>query len=303
MAGHRPGHGTGRRGYLLRGLAAGPGDHQDPDRGRAVRAARPAQADAPLGRAWRRGTGGGRGRVLVRGQERERRRGAGPDPRVRRPDRGGGPALPGVPGPAGPGGPARPGLGAAGPARSGPLPGPVGLRARRDQHRRAGRHDGLHPVRAAVRERPRLRRAQPGVEPGHRLRARSPARRARCAADRAPAAVRGGAGAGDRGRVRFARPHPARLDQCLPDARGGRAELERAGLCRHPPAAARVRDHGLPGQPRCRHPDHAARAVRHPAHAARPMARRRAVPAIPPVPAVPAATASRARRTAAWPTR
>ena len=73
--------------------------------------------------------------------------------------------------------------------------------------------------------------------------------RARCAADREPAAVRGGAGAGDRGRARFARPHPARLDQCLPDARRGRAELERAGLCRHPPAAARVRDHGLPGQP------------------------------------------------------
>src|SRR6266576_5906067 len=50
----RAGDGAGRGGHLLRRLAPGPLDHQDPDRRRPVRAAPAAEAGAPLGAARRR---------------------------------------------------------------------------------------------------------------------------------------------------------------------------------------------------------------------------------------------------------
>ena len=73
---------------------------------------------------------------------------------------------------------AGPDRGAPGPARPGPLPGPLGLGPGGHQPRRLHRRPGLRPDRAAVRERPGLRRAEPGLEPDHRVHAqRRPGRR------------------------------------------------------------------------------------------------------------------------------
>ena len=94
-----------------------------------------------------------------------------------------------LPGDAGQSGPARSDRGAAGPARPGPLPGPLGLGPRGHQPRRLHRRPGLRPDRAAVRERPGLRRAEPGLEPDHRVHAeRRPGRwRPRQRTGRSPA--------------------------------------------------------------------------------------------------------------------
>ena len=74
---------------------------------------------------------------------------------------------------------------------------------------------------------------------------------------------------GHRRRARLARHHPARLDECLAAARRGRAQLVRSGVRGHPAAAPGLRDRCRPGQPDCRHPQHAARAVWHLPHATR----------------------------------
>ena len=72
----RAGDGAGRGGHLLRRLAPGPLDHQDPDRRRPVRAARAAEAGAPLGAARRRPVRHRRGlAVILRQEQRQRRRG------------------------------------------------------------------------------------------------------------------------------------------------------------------------------------------------------------------------------------
>ena len=64
---------------------------------------------------------------------------------------------------------ARPDRDTPGPARPGALPGPVGLGPVGHQPRRLHRRPGLRPDRAAVRERPGLRRAERGLEPDHRV--------------------------------------------------------------------------------------------------------------------------------------
>ena len=72
----RPGDRAGRGGHLLRRLAPGPLGHQDPDRRRPVRAARPAEAGAPLGGARRGPVRHRRGpAVVLRQEQRQRRRG------------------------------------------------------------------------------------------------------------------------------------------------------------------------------------------------------------------------------------
>ena len=90
----------------------------------------------------------------------------------RRPDRAvrrGSAGRPDVPGAAGQGRPAGPGSRAAGAARPGQVPGALGGGARRDQPQRAHRGHHLRDRRRAVRQRRRLRRAQPGFESAHRL--------------------------------------------------------------------------------------------------------------------------------------
>ena len=73
---------------------------------------------------------------------------------------------------------ARPDRDTPGPARPGPLPGPLGLGPVGHQPRRLHRRPGLRPDRAAVRERPGLRRAEHGLEPDHRVHTeRRPGRR------------------------------------------------------------------------------------------------------------------------------
>ena len=108
---------------------------------------------------------------------------------------------------------ARPDRAPAGPARPGPLPGPLGLSARGHQSRRTDRHPRLHPVRATLRQRPRLRRAQRGVGSAHRLHAQRagwwPRQRAQRADDREQAAVVGRRRARHRRRARLARHRPA----------------------------------------------------------------------------------------------
>ena len=139
--------------------------------------ARSAQAGAPLRDPRRGPVRGRRGAVLVHRQEQQRRRSAGTRRRLRRARRRGDPAgalQPGDPGQSRAAGPDR---GAPGPARPGPLPGPLGLGPGGHQPRRADRRPGLRPDRAAVRERPGLRRAEPGLEPDHRVHAQRPGRR------------------------------------------------------------------------------------------------------------------------------
>ncbi len=174
----RRGHGPRRHRHLFRRLPAGPVGHQDPGRDRPVRAARAAQADPPLGAARPDPARRGRGPVrLLRHDQRQRPRSTRTRPRLRRADRGGDPAGPGVPHAAGQAGPPGPDRGPAGPARPGPVPGQVRLGARRHHARRADRRAGQRAVRAALRQRPRLRRAQPGVGSDHRLHAQRAGRR------------------------------------------------------------------------------------------------------------------------------
>ena len=107
-------------------------------------------------------------------------------------------------------------------------------------------------------------------QPAHRLHGRRPGRR--------PGQQRPGGqhqhGGPDRHRERHRRR--ARLapgdragnHQRQPAARRVRPQLVRPGVRRHPAAARRLRDQGLPAQPGRRHPVHAARPVRHLPHAA-----------------------------------
>ena len=112
-----------------------------------------------------------------RRQRQRRRLGPGARARLRRADRGGDPARPVLPDRAGPGRPPGPDRGPAGPARPGPVPGPVRLGA--------GRHHlgiliavmVVVLAAAAVRQRARLGRAQRGVQPAHRVHAERPGRR------------------------------------------------------------------------------------------------------------------------------
>ncbi len=116
---------------------------------------------------------GRRGPAVVLRQEQRQRRRRPRTPRRHRParrrDHLAGAVLPGGPGQCRALGPDR---GAPGPARPGPLPGPLGLGPVRHQPRRLHRRPGLRPDRAAVRERPGLRGAERGLEPGHRLHGR-----------------------------------------------------------------------------------------------------------------------------------
>ena len=95
----RIGHSAGRGGHLLRRLAPGPLDHQDPDRRRPVRAARAAEAGAPLRDPRRRPLRHRRGlAVILRQEQRQRRRGTGTRRRhrpARRRDHPAGALLPG----------------------------------------------------------------------------------------------------------------------------------------------------------------------------------------------------------------
>ena len=115
-----------------------------------------------------------------------------------------------------------PDRGAAGPARPGPLPGPLGLGARRDQPRRADR-------RRRLRRCPRRGSGTSSTTPGPTWRRISssstrptgPTARAVRATGRAAAghreqaAVDGGERARHRRRARLPRRHPARLDERL----------------------------------------------------------------------------------------
>ena len=175
-------------GYVLRRLPPGPLDHQGPHRDRPVRTSRAAQAGTPV-RGPRRGLPRNRrAPAVLRRYEHQwrRRRGARTGLRSRRPRRGGAPAVAAVPGPAGQVGPACAGSGAAGPARPGPVPGQLGFGAGGYQYRRADRGTRLRLVGAAVRERPRLRRAQRGLESDHRLHAQQRSRGAAAPAARPP---------------------------------------------------------------------------------------------------------------------
>ena len=188
--------------------------------------------------------------------------------RLRRPDRGGHPAGPVVPDRAGPARPAGPDRGPAGPARPGPLPGPLGLGARRHQPRRADRRDRL-------RRCPRSGSATSSTTPGPTWRPTSssstrPTRRV-VAPAAGPAAPTAGskpqswAGVAHGIAAALGSHDIVQLDQTsasLQHAASGRA-VDRAGLRGHAAAAARLRDHGLPGRPGRRHPHHAARAVGH----------------------------------------
>ena len=170
---------------------------------------------------------------------------------------------------------ATPDRGPAGPARPGPLPGPLGIGAGRHRPRGDDRHAGLRPVRGPVRQRPGLRRAQPHQQPADRLhrqrrprwsgprRPRRPRqRRRRRTCGRRQPAVRGGHRGQHRRRARIARRHRAGDHQRRAAARRARPAVVRPGVRGHPAAAGRLRDQGLPGQPGRRHPVHAARPVR-----------------------------------------
>ena len=166
---------------------------------------------------------------------------------------------------------ARPDRDTPGPARPGPLPGPVGLGPVGHQPRRLHRRPGLRPDRAAVRERPGLRRAERGLEPDHRVHAgRRPGRRRpgqrtgriQPIRHRQHPAGPGGGRPEHRQGPRLEHRHRTRPGRRLAAARRGRAFLVRPGLRGHAPAPAGLRDQGVRRQPRRRHPDHAARAVR-----------------------------------------
>ena len=86
--------------------------------------------------------------------------------------------------------------------------------------------------------------------------------RQRHCADRRQPAVPGGHRGQHRRRARLARRHRAGDHQRRAAARRARPAVVRPGVRRHPAAAGRLRDQGLPGQPGRRHPVHAARPVR-----------------------------------------
>ena len=166
---------------------------------------------------------------------------------------------------------ARPDRDTPGPARPGPLPGPVGLGPVGHQPRRLHRRPGLRPDRAAVRERPGLRRAERGLEPDHRVHTgRRPGRRRpgqrtgriQPIRHRQHPAGPGGGRPEHRQGPRLAHRHRTRPGRRLAAARRGRAFLVRTGVRGHASAAGGLRDQGVRRQPRRRHPDHAARAVR-----------------------------------------
>ena len=73
LGGGRHRHGPGRRGHLLRRLAAGAVDHQGPRRDRPVGAARPPEAGAPLGGSRRRLPRDRVPLVVALGQQRRQR--------------------------------------------------------------------------------------------------------------------------------------------------------------------------------------------------------------------------------------
>ncbi len=212
----RRGHGSRGDRHLFRRLPASPGDHQDPGRDRPVRAPRATQAGPPLGAARPAPARRRRGPVrLLRHDQRQRDRLTRTRPRLRRHDRGGDPAGPGVPHAAGQARPPGPDRAPAGPARPGPVPRPLRVSSRRYHPRSADRRAGQRAVRPAFRQRSRLRRAQCGVRPAHRLHAQRPVRwrrsgqRAQRPGDREHAGVDGQGGARHCGRARLARGRPA----------------------------------------------------------------------------------------------
>ena len=190
-----------------------------------------------------------------------------------RPDRayrGGDPAGPVLPGRAGPAGQPDPDLGAPGPAGPVPLPGPVRLGARRDQHRHPDSRDHLGGHGGTVRERARLRRAEPGLEPAHRLHAQRPGRRTgRPRAEHGARldAVAVGQGARHRHRPRLPGRRRTRGHGRQPQPQRGRPQLVRAAVRGHPAVAACLRDHEFGVQSHGRHTQHAAWAVRPVQHA------------------------------------
>ena len=167
--GRRRRRGRARRGGgVLRRLPSGSGHHQDPHRPGALGASDATPPGAPLGRPRHRLPRPG---LLVarlrRGHESRQRRRRRPRAPVRHR-----PAHPRAH-PAGTfllvaGGAPRP-RGTAGDtavaARPGPLPGPIGLGPGRHQRGGARRHDRDAGGRGPLRQRPRLRRPQPGLEP------------------------------------------------------------------------------------------------------------------------------------------
>ena len=178
---------------------------------------------------------------------------------------GGDPAGPVLPGHRGQAGPLVADLGTAGAARPVPVPGPLRLGAGRDQHRHPDRRDHLGGLGGPVCERARLRRAEHGVEPAHRLHAQRPGRRPerpRLAPYTSHAAVAVGQGARHRHRPRLPGGGRTRDHGRRAQPRRERPHLVRAAVCGHPAVAACLRDHEFPVQPDGRHPHRAARAVR-----------------------------------------
>ena len=151
---------------------------------------------------------------------------------------------------------------AAGP---GPVPGTVRPGARGDQPEHADRGHHLRGERRPVRQRARLRRPEPHVQPAHRVRARR-RRRLRPAAPTASATKAQIAAA-----PKVAKDIAAELgttsmitlehDQREPEARRVRALLVRPDLRGDAAAAQRVRHQAVPDQPRRRHPHDAAGPV------------------------------------------
>ena len=178
--GHR--HLDGPRDHrdLLRRLPARQGHRENPDRGGAGRAPARAEEDPPLGGPgrrllphWRvpparRGRRGDRGRC---GRWEPGKRDVGNRPRLRRARRRHRAAGPG----AAFGGrrrrQARPDRGQARAQGPRPVPGQIRPGARGDQPQHADRGHHLRGERRPVRQRPRLRRPQPHLQPAHRLRA------------------------------------------------------------------------------------------------------------------------------------
>ena len=154
------------------------------------------------------GNGGGGALELVRRHRPAHRR-----------DHPAGALLPGGAGQTGAAGPDR---GATGPARPGPLPGQVRLGPRGHQPRGLHRRPGLRADRAAVRERPGLRRAEPGQQPDHRVhaqrrprgggQARQRPRRRQYIRDRQHAAGPGGGRPEHRQGPRLEHPHRTRAE-------------------------------------------------------------------------------------------
>ena len=124
----------------------------------------------------------------------------------------------------------------AGRSRPGPLSGTLRCRARCDQHQSAHRCHHLRGRRRPVRQRPRLRRAQPGRQPAHPLHPQRPRRRAPSGSPGAHScAARGDAGRGQRHRSvpRILRSRRTRDNRLHVAARGVGSELERRPLRRH----------------------------------------------------------------------